>query len=75
MKRNTVKSSNIKSIGHEGNKLHVEFASGTVYEYEGVSSKQYQDLAGAKSVGAHFAKVMRDDFKGRKLSQEELNNQ
>ena len=63
MIRNEVKSSSIKSIGHEGNKLHVEFNSGKVFEYEGVTPEQYGEMMGAKSVGSHFAKNIRSNHK------------
>ena len=48
MIRNEVKSSNIKSIGHEGNKFHVEFNSGKVFECEGVTPEQYGEMMGGK---------------------------
>lgn len=63
MIRNEVKSSNIKTIGHEGDKLHVEFTNGKVFEYEGVSTEQYGELMSAKSVGSHFAKSIRNNHK------------
>jgi len=72
MKLNPVKSSNIKAIGYEGGNLHVQFASGKVYEYEGVTEKDFADLAEAKSIGSKFAKGIRNNYKGRVLTQKEL---
>lgn len=69
MKRTTVKSSNIRSIGYDApsGALHVEFASGDVYEYRGVSAVKHKALMAAKSKGGHFAEYIRDKHLSRKL--------
>lgn len=56
MNRTPVTSSGIKSIGHDPatDTLHVEFASGGVHEYEGVTSAEHAALMAAKSIGGHF---------------------
>lgn len=46
-----VQSSAVKAIGHQGDTLYVEFASG-VYALEGVSAEQFDALFTAKSIGA-----------------------
>lgn len=60
MERQSVKSSNIQSMGHDGDKLHVEFKGGKVFEYEGVSREQFDEMMGAKSIGSHFARNIRN---------------
>ena len=55
MERTPVKSSSIKSVGHEGETLEVEFKSGAVYTYHGVPASEHQALMGAGSIGKHFA--------------------
>ena len=67
MKLAPVKSSNIKAIGHEGDRLRVQFHSGAVWEYDGVGARHHADLMAAKSVGAHFATNIRERFKGRRI--------
>ena len=56
MKRQTVKSSNIKSIGYKLNQkiLEVEFISGSIYQYFNVPEKIFNELMQAKSKGKYF---------------------
>lgn len=67
MKRTPVDSSSIKSIGHEGSTLHVEFTNGGVYEYKKVPAALAQKLMSAGSVGGYFAANVRGAFTARKL--------
>ncbi len=62
-----VKSSNIAKLGWNDGVLHVEFSNGGLFSYAGVSNQLYNELLGAKSIGAHFAKHVRPKFKGTKL--------
>lgn len=61
MKRQTVRSGNIKSVGHDPatNTLEVEFQSGSVYRYPNVSSHQHRQLMAAESIGKHFHENLR----------------
>jgi hypothetical protein len=61
MERIPVSSSNIKSIGHDPhtNTLEVEFASGKLFQYEDVNVDEHAALLGAKSVGSHFANIIK----------------
>lgn len=55
MKRTKVKSSNVKSVGHDGKStLEIEFAHGGVYQYPGVSLSKYNRLLAADSIGEHL---------------------
>jgi hypothetical protein len=54
MKRRPVRSSNIKSIGHDGTTLEVEFRDGSVYQYSGVSANRALALMLSKSKGQHL---------------------
>jgi hypothetical protein len=51
-----IKSSQIKGIGHdqETNTLAIQFNSGGIYHYEGVSEKQFDEFKSSKSIGKHF---------------------
>jgi len=62
MERLPVQSSNIASIGHDAdrNVLEVEFKdSGRIYEYGNVNVDEAAALLRAKSVGSHFANIIR----------------
>lgn len=62
-----VKSSNIAELGWNDGILHVKFSNGGLFSYSGVSNQLYNELLGAKSIGAHFAKHIRPKFTGVKL--------
>ena len=68
MTRTPVKSSAIKSIGHDAEKniLQVEFHTGHVYEYEGVTEEDHAALISASSVGAHMNNFIMGKFPSRK---------
>jgi hypothetical protein len=69
VERKSVKSSNIRSVGHdpETSTLEVEFTSGTVYRYDGVPASVAAELLKAESVGSYFAKRVRKAYKGTKV--------
>lgn len=69
MDRKPVKSSNIKSVGYDAatRKMHVEFGSGGVYEYEGVEPSDHNSFVHDRSPGKHFQEYIRPKFKGKKL--------
>lgn len=53
-----VDSSQIKSMGHQGEVMRVEFHSGAEWEYLPVTHEQFKNLLHAPSVGKAF-----NDFK------------
>lgn len=64
MNRTPVTSSNIKSIGHDPatNTLEVEFNTGGIYQYGGVSAEKHQALVGAESIGKHFGQHIKSAY-------------
>jgi hypothetical protein len=56
MERTSVSSSNISAIGYDPDTqiLEVEFLNGSVYEYSGVPSSEYDGLMNADSKGKYF---------------------
>ena len=56
MTRQSVSSSNIASIGYDpkSQTLEIEFHSGGIYQYYGVSQTLYEDLMSASSHGSYF---------------------
>jgi len=59
MTRTPVSSSSLKSIGHDGDTLEVEFQSGALYHYHGISREHFDALMGAESIGKHFITAIR----------------
>lgn len=68
MKLEPVTSSNIASIGydHASRTLAVQFKSGGLYHYHGVSPKDHADFVSAKSHGQHFAANINGKFRHSK---------
>lgn len=56
MEMQSVKSSQIKAIGHSGTTLAVRFNSGGLYHYPDFSAKQYAEFKAAPSLGSYFGK-------------------
>lgn len=64
MKRSPVASSNIKSIGYDNDRqtLELEFINETVYQYFNITEDVYQSIASSASIGAYFAKNIKDRY-------------
>lgn len=64
MERIPVKSSQISAIGHDPieNVLEVEFSSGGLYRYLGVTAEDHIALIGAESIGSHFGQKVKGKF-------------
>jgi hypothetical protein len=71
LNRTPVKSSHILSVGHEGNTLEVEYASGMVYRYSGVDEGSWNALMQSDSIGrgVRFA-IYQDGVVGEKVKPE-----
>lgn len=65
MKRISVKSSNIKSVGYDADTkiMEVEFSNSVIYQYADVSEKTHKSLMDAKSKGSYFHRSIRPTFK------------
>lgn len=72
MQMKAVKSGNIKKIGYapESKKLRVQFSSGSEYDYDDVSQKEFDSFVGAKSIGKHFFAKIRNMKKFTKLEKD-----
>jgi hypothetical protein len=68
MKMQSVKSSNIDSVGFEKGVLRVDFKSGDRFEYHGVPETLYRDLVAAKSPGAFLHHQIKGTYKAKKLT-------
>lgn len=63
-----VKSSNISKLGYdaESKTLAVEFAGGSLYHYDGVSKKEFDEMMAAKSIGGYHHKNIRGIYSHKK---------
>lgn len=64
MRRRLVDSSAIRSLGYDpaSQTLEVEFQSGSVYDYFGVTSRLWASFQAAPSKGKFFARKIRGRF-------------
>ncbi len=69
MKRESVSSSNLASVGYnsENKILEIEFNHGGVYQYFDVPKSEYEALMNASSHGKYFSANIRNDYKFQKL--------
>lgn len=70
MKRQTVSSSNISSIGYDPESciLEIEFHNGSVYQYFDVPQSTYEELMNASSHGSYFHRYVKERYKWTKIS-------
>jgi hypothetical protein len=62
-----VSSSNIAAVWYKANALFVEFRSGGVYRYDGVSEVEADDLLNASSPGGYFHRHIKDSYAGERV--------
>ncbi|RTY84798.1 KTSC domain-containing protein [Flavobacterium sp. ZB4P23] len=69
MKRLSVKSSNLASIGYDAENeiLEVQFKHGGVYQYFDVPENVYEELMNADSHGVYFSANIRNDYEYQKM--------
>lgn len=63
MKHQTVKSSNIKSVGHDNKTktMEVTFHNNKTYSYTPVTSEGYKKFVNAPSIGSFFFKNFKNN--------------
>lgn len=69
MKRETVISSNLASVGYDtqSQTLEIEFNHGGIYQYFDVPQEEYDSLINADSIGSYFYHNIRDAYEYAKL--------
>lgn len=69
MDRQSVRSSNIKSIGYDlkSKTLEIEFHDGGVYQYFDVPESVFNSLMSASSHGSYFHKYIKDKYRWTKI--------
>lgn len=63
-----VKSSQIESIGHQGDTLAVKFKSWGLYHYHGVTAQQFAAMQKADSVGSYLHQHIKPKHKFSKVT-------
>lgn len=69
MDRESVSSSNLRSVGYDPTTrtMEVEFRNGSIYEYDDVPEHVYRDLMQASSKGSYFHESIRSSYRYRQL--------
>ena len=69
MNRQSVSSSNIRSIGYDSKSqtLEIEFHSGGIYQYLNVPESIYNALMSASSHGSYFHHYIKDQYRWTKI--------
>jgi len=64
-----VSSSNIEAVGYDetAQTLRVWFLNGSVYDYSGVSTMEYEGLKNAPSVGSYLHKNIKGQYPYEKV--------
>lgn len=69
MERKRINATNIRSVGYDSRNrlLEVEFSSGSVVQYSGVSEEVYRGLMNAPSPGSYFRDRIEEDYPAKRL--------
>jgi hypothetical protein len=69
LERQSVKSVILRSVGYDDTTkiLEIEFHSGLVYQYFGVSLKVYKDLMHSPEIGKYFSEKVRPQFRTKQV--------
>jgi len=69
MERKRINASNIRAVGYDarGRMLEVEFSSGSIVQYSGVSEEVYRRLMNAPSPGSDFHDNVEENFPAKRV--------
>jgi hypothetical protein len=69
MERKRLNASNIRSVGYDSRSrvLEIEFSSGGIFQYSGVSDEVYRRLMNAPSPGSFFRDEIEESFTGKRI--------
>ena len=69
MERKRLNASNIRSAGYDSAQqlLEIEFTSGSVVQYSGVSPEVYRRFANAPSPGSFYQDQIEENFPSRRI--------
>jgi hypothetical protein len=69
MKRESVTSTNIASVGYDESSctLEIEFTNGSVYEYFDVPEQVYREFLGSGSLGVYLNSQIRNRYRYQRV--------
>ncbi len=69
MERKRVNATNIRSVGYDSRNrvLEIEFASGSIVQYTGVSDEVHRRLMNAPSPGSYFHDNIEESFTAKRI--------
>ena len=69
MERKRVNANNLRSVGYDarGRVLEVEFSSGSIVQYSGVSEEVYRRLMNAPSPASFFQDQIDENFPSKRV--------
>jgi KTSC domain-containing protein len=69
MERKRVNASTIRSVGYDAGQqlLEIEFTSGSIVQYSGVSSEVHRRFMGAPSPGSFFQDQIDENFPSKRI--------
>jgi hypothetical protein len=69
MERKRVNASNIRTVGYDERNqvLEVEFSSGSIIQYSGVSAEVHRRFVNAPSPGSYFHDQIEESFSAKRL--------
>ena len=69
VERKRVSASNIRSVGYDAGKqvLEIEFSSGSIVEYSGVSPEVHRRFMSSPSPGSFFQDQIEENFSSKKI--------
>ena len=68
MLRQTVISTNIRSIGYENNVLEIEFLNGRIYQYKNVPREHFEYMITHAHPGTYFSRFIKDFYNYTRIS-------
>lgn len=69
MERKRVNASTIRSVGYDEGKqlLEIEFTSGSIMQYSGVSPEVYRQFMNAPSPGSYFQDKIDENYSSKRI--------
>lgn len=69
MNRQFINSSNIRSIGYDLKLkiLEIEFRTGSIYQYFGVTESTYNKLMNSSSHGSYFSRYIKNKYRWERI--------
>ena len=69
MERKRVNASTIRSVGYDAGRqvLEIEFTSGSIVQYSGVSPELYRQFVNSPSPASFYRDKIEEDFPGKRI--------